>query len=147
MLHWLELNLRLGAELDASDGKTLLVRAVTGGAFGDWCRTQNLERAFRIQQNVWRKSWFVHVCSVSSERNLTLGTNSICTAWIHPFVFRSPPLLVVWCKGIACIRCWQSKKATVLWQSEAWKKHEQRETSKTEDSVRYVLPCIKKSIG
>jgi len=32
----------LGAELDASDGKTLLVRAVTGGAFGDWNRLHPL---------------------------------------------------------------------------------------------------------
>jgi len=31
----------LGAELDASDGKTLLVRTVSGGALGEWCGTQD----------------------------------------------------------------------------------------------------------
>ena len=85
MLHWLELKLRLGAELDASDGKTLLVRAVTGGAFGDWCRTQNLERAFRIQQNVWRKSWFVPSHLKESDFGHQQYLHSI--AWIHPFAF------------------------------------------------------------
>ena len=96
MLDWLELKLRLGAELDASDGKTLLVRAVTGGAFGDWCRTQNVAGTWKVdnmmttvgygkgfQNSTKCLAQILLVCSVSSERNLTFGT-SICINSLDP---------------------------------------------------------------